>query len=137
VGNALTNWTEGAHLARKILIVDDEPDTRTYLEMLFSDNGYETAVASDGDQAMPLVREFKPDLITLDIIMPKETGQRFYRELVKDPVFSKVPVIVCTGMTRYKDLFARDHKTMPKPFGFVEKPIDKTELLAKVREAVG
>jgi len=124
-------------MSKKILIVDDEADVRTYLEVLFQENGYETALASDGDEAMPMVKEFKPDLISLDIIMPHESGQKFYRELVKDPDFSKTPVIICSGVTRYKELFSRDHRTMPKPFAFIEKPIDKDELLNKIKEAVG
>jgi CheY-like chemotaxis protein len=124
-------------LAKKILIVEDESDVRTYLEVLFEENGYETAIAVDGDEAMAKVREFKPDVITLDIIMPRETGQKFYRQLVKDPVFSKTPVIICSGVTRYKELFSRDHRTMPKPFAFIEKPIDKQALLDKVKEAIG
>jgi CheY-like chemotaxis protein len=128
---------EETKVAKKILIVDDESDVRTYLEVLFEENGYETDVAADGDEAMPKVREFEPDLISLDIIMPRETGQKFYRELVKDPVYSKTPVIILSGVTRYKELFSRDHKTMPKPFAFVEKPIDKDELLGKIKAAIG
>ena len=124
-------------MAKKILIVDDESDPREYLRVLFQDNGYETDVAMDGDEAMPKVKEFKPDLITLDIIMPNESGQKFYRELCKDPKLGKIPVIFCSGVTRYKELFARAHKTMPKPFAFIEKPIDKELLLAKVKEAIG
>ena len=124
-------------MAKKILIVDDEADVRTYLEVLFQENGYETAVAADGDEAMPKVHEFKPDLISLDIIMPRESGQKFYRKLVKDAEFGKTPVIICSGVTRYKELFSRDHKTMPKPFAFIEKPIDKGELLGKIKEAIG
>ena len=124
-------------MAKKILIVDDESDPREYLRVLFQDNGYETDIAVDGDEAMPKVKEFKPDLITLDIIMPNESGQKFYRQLVKDPKFGKTPVIFCSGVTRYKELFARAHKTMPKPFAFIEKPIDKDLLLAKVKEAIG
>ena len=124
-------------MAKKILIVDDEEDPRVYLEVLFKDNGYETATATDGDEAMPKTKEFKPDLITLDIIMERETGVKFYRNLHKNPELSKIPVIIISGVTRYKDLFARDHATMPKPFAFIEKPIDKEELLAKVKEAVG
>ena len=124
-------------MAKKILIVDDEADVRTYLEVLFQENGYETAVAADGDEAMPKVHEFKPDLISLDIIMPRESGQKFYRALVKDAEFGKTPVIICSGVTRYKELFSRDHKTMPKPFAFIEKPIDKGDLLGKIKEAIG
>ena len=124
-------------MAKKILIVDDEEDPRTYLETLFQENGYETATANDGDVAFEKAKEYKPDLITLDIIMPSETGQKFYRKLCKDPELSKIPVIICSGVTRYKELFSRDHATMPKPFAFIEKPIDRDELLRKVKEASG
>ena len=124
-------------MSKKILIVDDEEDPRTYLEVLFQENGYETATATDGDEALPMTREFKPDLITLDIIMERETGQKFYRQLSKDPELSKIPVIICSGVTRYKELFSRDYATMPKPLAFMEKPIDKKALLDLVKEATG
>jgi DNA-binding response OmpR family regulator len=124
-------------MPKKILIVDDEEDPRTYLEVLFQENGYETETASDGDEAMPKAREFMPDLITLDIIMARETGVKFYRQLCKDSELSKIPVIICSGVTRYKDLFTRDHATMPKPLAFVEKPIDRKALLATVKAAIG
>ena len=124
-------------MAKKILIVDDEEDARTYLEVLFHECGYSTDWAADGDLAMDKVREFKPDLITLDVIMPRETGVKFYRRLCKDPAFSKTPVIICSGVGAYKDMFARDHKTMPKPLAFIEKPIDRDELLKTVETAIG
>jgi CheY-like chemotaxis protein len=124
-------------MPKKILIVDDEEDPRTYLQVLFQENGYETAVAADGDEALPKTREFKPDLITLDIIMERETGVKFYRHLCKDPELSKIPVIIISGVTRYKELFARDHHTMAKPMAFVEKPIDKNILLDIVKGAIG
>jgi CheY-like chemotaxis protein len=124
-------------MAKKILVVDDEQDQRTYLETLFAENGYETATATDGDEALPKAREFNPDLITLDIIMPRETGVKFYRQLHKDPQLSKIPVIILSGVTRYKELFARDHATMPKPLAFIEKPIDRDALLTAIKDAIG
>jgi len=124
-------------VAKKILIVDDEPDTRAYLEALYQENGYETATASDGDEAMSKTIEFKPDLISLDIIMPNETGQKFYRKLCKSEELKHIHVIFCSGVTQYKELFSRDHATMPKPFAFIEKPIDRELLISKVKEAVG
>jgi CheY-like chemotaxis protein len=136
VGVALTR-REGNHVAKKILIVDDEEDTRTYLEALFQENGYETETAPDGDAALPIARKFMPDLIVLDIIMPRETGVKFYRQVCKDPNLKTVPVIICSGVTRYKELFARDHTTMPKPLAFVEKPVDTKLLLTTVRKAIG
>jgi len=128
---------EDDDVPKKIMIVDDEEVPRTYLETLFRDNGYETATVNDGDEAWPKVQEYKPDLITLDIIMARETGVKFYRKLCKDPELSKIPVVICSGVTRYKDLFDRDHLTMPKPLAFVEKPIDTKELLSVVKGAIG
>ena len=124
-------------MPKKILIIDDEDDPRKYLETLFQENGYETATANDGDEGLAKIREFTPDVITLDIIMPHETGVKFYRQLVKDEQLKHIPVIICSGVTRYKELFSRDYPTMPKPFAFIEKPIDKDELLNKVKEAIG
>jgi len=128
---------EDDDVPKKIMIVDDEADPRTYLETLFRDNGYETATASDGDEAWPKVQEYKPDLITLDIIMARETGVKFYRRLCKDPELSKIPVVICSGVTRYKELFDRDHHTMTKPLAFIEKPIDTEVLLKTVKDAIG
>ena len=122
--------------SKKILIVDDEADIRTFLDTLLKESGYETAVAADGDSGFDLLQSFKPDLVTLDIIMPRETGHKFYRRLIKDPHFKNTPVIILSGVTRYKELFGRDHKTMPKPFAFVEKPIVPEELIAKIEEAI-
>ena len=128
---------EGDDVPKNILIIDDEEDPRTYLETLFRDNGYNTVTATDGDEAWPIVQESRPDLITLDIIMARETGVKFYRKLCKDPELAKIPVVICSGVTRYKELFDRDHLTMPKPLAFVEKPIDTALLLKIVKDAIG
>lgn len=123
-------------MAKKILIVDDEADVRTFLETLLKENGFETVTASDGDVGFEELKKARPDLVTLDIIMPRETGHKFYRELLKDPETKDIPVIILSGVTRYKELFGRDHKTMKKPFAFVEKPIVPEELIAKINEAI-
>lgn len=122
-------------MPRKILIVDDEADIRMFLETLLTENGYTAISAADGDTGFDLAKADKPDAITLDIIMPHETGVKFYRRLIKEPSLQDVPVIILSGVTRYKDLFGRDHATMPKPFAFVEKPIDQQELLQLIEKA--
>jgi CheY-like chemotaxis protein len=123
-------------MGKKILIVDDESDTRLYLDTLFTENGYQTRQAASGDEALNLAREFQPDLVTLDIIMPNETGVRFYRQLCQDGELCRIPVVIVSGVTRYKELFARDHATMPKPFAFVEKPISTEKLLGALKSAL-
>lgn len=122
-------------MKKKILIVDDEADMRLYLESLIAEQGYETATASDGDNGYDLAKSFKPDVITLDVIMERETGIKFYRNLLKDPALKGTPVIIISGVNRYNELFGRDHATMPKPFAFIEKPPDVAQLLSKIESA--
>lgn len=123
-------------MAKKVLIVDDESDTRVYLNTLLTENGYQTRLAADGEEALKQAKDYLPDLVTLDIIMPNQTGVKFYRELCKDKKLCKTPVIILSGVTRYKELFARDHATMPKPFAFVEKPIEKGDFLKTLKMAL-
>jgi CheY-like chemotaxis protein len=87
---------------------------------------------------MEKARREKPDLITLDISMPEESGVRFYRELKEDPELSGIPVVIVTGVTGYgykpEDFqkFISSRKNIPPPEGFVPKPIDREELLKGV-----
>ena len=119
-------------MAKKVLIVDDEEDVRTYLGSLLKNNGYEISIAEDGEEAFLKVSEFHPDLITLDIIMPNQSGVGFYRRLRKSEEFKHIPVIVVSGVTAYKDFFAKDRGGLPKPEEFVEKPFSTEDLLGKV-----
>ena len=123
-------------MSKTILIVEDEPDPRKYLEILLKESGFNTYCAEDGLQAMDKVKELKPDAILLDLLMPRETGIKFYRDLMKDETYSKIPVIVCSGATQYKPLFQLNRQALPKPYAFVEKPIDKELLIEKLKEAV-
>ena len=123
---------------KKILVLDDEPNVVAYLETLLQDNGYDTVSAGDGREGMEKARSEKPDLITLDISMPEESGVRFYRELKADPDLAGIPVIIVTGVTGYggkpEDFqkFISTRKNIPPPEGFVAKPIDRDELLKGV-----
>lgn len=123
---------------KKILVVDDEPSVVTYLEALLQDNGYETLSAGDGVEAMEKAQKEKPDLITLDISMPKESGVRFYRDLRGNPELAGTPVVIVTGVTGYggrpEDFqkFISSRKHVPPPDGFVAKPIEQEELLKAV-----
>jgi CheY-like chemotaxis protein len=123
---------------KKILVLDDEPNVVAYLETLLQDNGYETISAGNGHEGMEKVRSEKPDLITLDISMPEESGVRFYRDLKADPALANIPVVIVTGVTGYgykpEDFqkFISSRKHIPPPDGFVPKPIDRDELLKGV-----
>lgn len=115
---------------KKILIVDDEEDIRTFLETLFQDNDYDTCLATNGFEAMEQIKKEKPDLITLDLMMPYETGTHFYKNLLKENEFRNIPVIVISGL-------AGRHLAIRKPTAVFDKPIEREELLKAVRKALG
>ena len=129
-----------ANNTKKILIVEDEPDVATYLEMLLSDAGYVTVTASDGKEGIAMARQERPDLVTLDILMPETTGARFYKEIRTDPELASIPVVIVTAVKGYAgdpygyEKFISGRRSVPPPDGFFPKPIDNDAFLEKVRE---
>ncbi|MEJ2215978.1 MAG: response regulator [Gemmatimonadota bacterium] len=135
-----TQKDAGPEATKRILIVDDEPDVVSYLEMLFRDSGYDTLTATDGTVALDLTRKEKPDLVTLDISMPRASGTRFYREIKTDPTLASIPVVIVTAVTGYGgdpkgyEKFLSRQSLVPAPEGFFAKPIDREEFLAAVKK---
>jgi CheY-like chemotaxis protein len=123
-------------MAKKILIIDDEKDMRVYLATLFRKAGYETETAENGEEGVERAESFEPDLITLDILMPKGSGIRAYRGLRTSSATSSVPIVVLTGLTRLDDFFG-DLGDLPRPDAMVEKPIDRENFLEKVEALIG
>jgi CheY-like chemotaxis protein len=127
---------------RKILIVDDEPNIVTYLEMLLQDEGFSTVSAANGREGFEKARQEKPDLICLDITMPEESGVRFYRNVKEDPDLTDIPVLIVTAVTGFGGdpkpfrQFLSTRKQIPEPEGFFSKPIDRDAFLDKVREVL-
>lgn len=119
---------------KKILIVDDEPDVSTYLVTLFEDNGFETITAENGKEAFEKAKSEKPDLITLDITMPQESGVRCYRNLGEDDATKNIPVIIITGVTLEFKKFIESRKQVEPPPAYFEKPIDREKLLETAKE---
>jgi CheY-like chemotaxis protein len=121
-------------MAKKILIVDDEPDVVSYLTAFLEDNGFETVAAVNGRDCYEKAKSEKPDLITLDITMPEESGVKAFRNIQNDPDTKHIPIIIVTGVaTEFKD-FISTRKQVPPPAGYFEKPIDRDDFLAKVKE---
>ncbi|WP_027178258.1 DVU0259 family response regulator domain-containing protein [Maridesulfovibrio bastinii] len=117
-------------MSKKILIVDDDKEIRSYMKDLFSDNGYEAITADDGKAAYEIAENEKPDLITLDLEMPGEWGPRFYRKLTQNDELKRTPVIVVSGLTANK-------YAIPKAVASLNKPFDADELLLLVKENIG
>ncbi len=122
---------------KTILVVDDEQDAVDYLTALFEDHGFETIVAMDGKEAVESARKNKPDLITLDLTMPEESGVRAMVELKGDNTTSGIPVIIITAVGDSMKGFMGRMKNFPKPEGFMSKPIDPTELIEMTKSILG
>ena len=83
-----------------VLIVEDEPDFAALLRSILEKAGYTVATAYNCEDALVQVSKHKPDLITLDIHMPRKSGVFFYRKIKADEAFRDIPVVVVTGITR-------------------------------------
>ncbi len=126
-------------MAKKILIVDDDPVIVKYFSKLLMDNGYETIIAMDSDTCMGLAQKEQPDLILLDVMMEMlYSGFEIYRKLKLDPDLSKIPIIGISGMADEIDVKFDPYKDAEyfNPDEFIEKPVDKDFLLNKVNEVL-
>ena len=117
---------------KKILVIDDEPDVRTFFTTLLEDAGHETVVAENGQEALEKVKNQRPDLITLDISMPETSGVRFYREVKESEEYKGIPVIIITGISTDFGKFISTRRQVPPPEGYLSKPIDQEEFLEMV-----
>jgi CheY-like chemotaxis protein len=123
---------------KTILVVDDEEDVRRYLSMALMDAGFRVITAEDGFEALEKVKSDTPDLISLDLVMPKKSGVKFYRELIKNKKWTKIPVLVVTGHAR-DELGKADLKelTMSGPGIYLEKPVKPPNYIAAIKKLIG
>ena len=116
-------------MAKKVLIIDDEQDVIDYLTDLLQANGFETCFAKDGSEGFEVLKKEKPDLITLDLQMPGDTGTDFYRKIHRSEEFKDIPIVVISGV-------AGRHLAIKKPIAVMDKPIDRFKLLEAVEGAL-
>src|SRR5215213_475182 len=113
-----------------ILTVDDTPENLEILRMRLDAQGYAVVEASDGDEGFAKARELKPDLILLDIMMPKRDGISVVRDLKADPELRSIPVILVTAKADTKDVV---HGLDAGGDDYLTKPFEHSALLARVR----
>ena len=118
-------------MAKKILIVDDEPNIVISLEFLMKKEGFEVAVANDGDEALAKVASFNPDLLLLDVLMPKKSGFEVCEALRADSQRAGLKIVMLTAKGRDTE--------MAKGLAigadaYVTKPFSTKELVDKVKE---
>lgn len=130
-------------MAKKVLVVDDELDMRTFITTLLETNGFKPLAAQDGVQGLEMARKHKPSLVILDIMMPRESGINLYRELRSAPDLKDIPVIMLSALS--KKTFFHSQKVLdeykgekiPEPTAYIEKPPEPDELLDAIRKSLG
>lgn len=119
-------------MAKRVLVVDDQPLLRDVQVLLLREAGYVATALSGAREALDRLPDLRPDLIVLDMTMPGMDGRQFLRQLRAHDVWSRLPVIVASGLTaeEIEPMNARECAVLPKPFSDVA-------LLASVRRLIG
>jgi two-component system response regulator VicR len=122
-------------LPPKILIVDDDREMVELIQLFLANAGYETLTALSGEEALELAFSQGPDLILLDIMMPKIDGWEVFRRIRNDPHTREIPVAFITARTQNIDKMIG--LSVMKADGYITKPFSKRELLDEVQKMLG
>ncbi len=127
-------------MSKKVLVVDDDPDVRLFSVTVLEENGYTPLEAEDGEIGLKMIKAEKPDLVILDVLMPRQSGVRLYRELKTSKALKDVKVIILSGIA--KKTFLRSQKALtefggeeiPEPEIYLEKPVEPDELAEEIKK---
>lgn len=120
--------------SRTILLVDDDPHVIRSLTFVLGKEGYETLVATDGEDAMARIRETKPGLMFLDVMMPKKNGYEVCREVKSDPDLGDIYIVMLTAKGQEAD---REKGLSLGADEFMTKPFSPMSIVERVRELLG
>ena len=149
-------------MPKQVLIVDDDRNAVKFLSVVLSEHGYDPVAAHDGAEGLEKVKQNKPDLIVLDVMMPKKSGFVLFKQLKKEEQYKDIPVLMITGVSGLleemerrgkEDTFERPYDSLreslrkaikkmreeglERPEKFVDKPNDPDELIVAVKELIG
>lgn len=118
----------------RVLIVEDDPDIVDYLSFFLEDEGYAVSSASRCSTALGLMDDFRPHIVLIDALLPGKSGLEFLVTLRKDPRWSELPLVVCTGNDKLLEddcqSYLGAHEGVQGPDGVLGKPVDRDTLLA-------
>jgi len=129
-------------MSKKVLVVDDDPDVRLFSVTVLEENGYTPLEAEDGESGLQMIKAEKPDLVILDVLMPRQSGVRLYRELKTAKALKDVKVIILSGIA--KKTFLRSQRALtefggaeiPEPEIYLEKPVEPDELAEVIKKVL-
>ncbi|MCL4801448.1 MAG: response regulator [Burkholderiales bacterium] len=121
-------------MAHKILIADDEPNIVVSLEFLMKQEGFDVRVAPDGDEALAQMSEFDPDLVLLDVMLPRRNGFEVCQEIRAHPEWRRSKIVMLTAKGR--DIEMQKGLALGAD-AYITKPFSTKELVARVRQLLG
>ena len=127
----------------KILVVADETDMRVFLSTVIETGGFDPIVAINGTEGLKKALKENPDLIIVDVMMPKEDGLQMYRNLKYDKMFKNIPVIMLSSIDKHtffhyqKMKNVLPGKSLPEPEAYLEKPPEAEELIGLIHDMLG
>ena len=148
-------------MAKKVLLIDDDVNAVKYLSVVLEESGYEVATAHDGRDGFDKIKELHPDLIVLDVMMPKKSGFTLFKQVRRDAEFKDLPVLMLTGVAGvleeldeesgntharpYDSLREALRKTIQemrsegliKPNMFMDKPVEPEAFITRISELLG
>ena len=129
-------------MRKKVLSVDDDPYIISFFLTLLEENDYIPLEANNGEEALAKIRQEKPDLVICDVLMPRQSGIKMYRELKTDDSLKNIPVIILSGITRRTFLRSQEALTefggqnVPEPEAYIEKPVAPEELAEMIKKTI-
>ncbi len=130
-------------MGKKVLCVDDDPDIRLFVVTVLEENGYTPLTAANGKEGFEIIKKERPDLVTLDVLMPRQSGIKMYRELKTDDSLKNIPIIILSGIARRTFLRSQEALTefgsenVPEPEAYLEKPVEPEELAEIIKKVIG
>jgi len=127
---------------KTVLVIDDEPNVRMYLQTVLEDAGMNVQTAANGNEALDRMTEKKPDVISLDLVMPKMSGLKFFKYIQKNEDRAGIPVVVVTAHAQ-DELGSEDFEKIKKyksektRIFVLEKPVDAVTYVDTIRQALG
>ena len=122
------------NMAKKVLLVDDEPDVQRMIARRLQTEGYEVVTASDGDEALKKALLEHPDVILMDVMLPKKSGNAVVAELYENKATAKIPVIFITCLVDTGEASLMNYTSGGNHI--MGKPIDTNRLIQMIQEAV-
>jgi len=118
----------------KVLLVEDNPQNRYLVTFLLENSGYEVVAAEDGEAAVVAVETHRPDLILMDVQLPKMDGYEATRHIKGDPRFKDIPLVALTAHSMKGD---RGKALEAGCDDYITKPVDAEQLLARIKSLLG